>query len=137
MHQRLTGTLYVATCDVSLLQSESYKFLEEAIKYSAMPTADATAHYKAFVAIKESFIAVNSAFEVNISTSLRNQVRDLISTHQSTAVAAIARTQRKLELDSCTVLVASAVYCCTTVGIIVVSCAPSVEDHYSIPHVCA
>jgi hypothetical protein len=39
-----------------------------------MPAADAAAHFKAFVAIKDSFIAVDSAFEVNISTALRNQV---------------------------------------------------------------
>jgi hypothetical protein len=60
-----------------------------------MPTADAAAHYKAFVAIRDSFIAVNSAFEVNISTSLRNQVRTLISTtsmHQLITVAAAVST---------------------------------------------
>jgi hypothetical protein len=47
-----------------------------------MPTADATAQFKAFVAIKDSFIAVNSTFEVNISTALRNQVRTLLNTSE-------------------------------------------------------
>jgi hypothetical protein len=56
------------------LETESYKFLEECLKYSMLPVADVLAHYTAFQAIIAAFVAVNSRFEINISTGLRNKV---------------------------------------------------------------
>jgi hypothetical protein len=56
------------------LETESYKFLEECLKYSMLPVADVSAHYAAFQAIIAAFVAVNSRFEINISTALRNKV---------------------------------------------------------------
>jgi hypothetical protein len=116
-------------CSVLLLHTESYKFLEEAIKYSNMPTADAAAHFKAFVAIRDSFIAVNSAFEVNISTSLRNQVRDQISTHQLPAVSSSF-------MNSISVRLAAVQRYRQALFVVVLPFARTavVKDDYSIPY---
>jgi hypothetical protein len=58
-----------------IANAESYKFLEECLKYSMLPVADVSAHYAAFQAVIAAFVAVNSPFEINISTSLRNKVQ--------------------------------------------------------------
>jgi hypothetical protein len=57
-----------------MLNTESYKFLEECLKYSMLPVTDISTHYTAFTAIVTAFVAVNSPFEINICTTLRNKV---------------------------------------------------------------
>jgi hypothetical protein len=57
------------------VKTESYKFLEECLKYSMLPVTDVSTHYAAFQAIIAAFVAVNSPFEINISTCLRNKVQ--------------------------------------------------------------